>query len=212
MNRTVYTLLMVLTILSYLPKTFGQSLGNAGTIEGTVTDPTGGVINGANVDIQNSITGFKRETTTDDSGNFRFTNIPPNPYHLHVSATGFNGAHQDVAVRSSVPVNVRISLEIKAVNIEINVEATEVAVENIPMAHTDVDQSLISKLLVSSPGSALSDVVALSAPGVAADSNGFFHPLGDRAQTSFSIDNQPISDQQSKAFSTQIPVNAIQSM
>ena len=47
---------------------------------------------------------------------------------------------------------------------------------------------------------------------VVADSNGFFHPLGDHAQTSFSIDGQPISDQQSKIFSTQIPLNAISSM
>ena len=45
-----------------------------------------------------------------------------------------------------------------------------------------------------------------------ADSNGFFHPLGDHAQTSFSIDGQPVNDQQSKAFSTQIPPNAVQSM
>lgn len=51
----------------------------------------------------------------------------------------------------------------------------------------------------------------LSSGAVAADSNGFFHPLGDHAQTSFSIDGQPISDQQSKGFSTQIPVDAIQS-
>src|SRR5262249_45473530 len=58
----------------------------------------------------------------------------------------------------------------------------------------------------------LSDAIMLSSPGVVADSNGFFHPLGDHAQTSFSIDGQPISDQQSKAFSTQIPVNAIQNM
>ena len=52
----------------------------------------------------------------------------------------------------------------------------------------------------------------LSSGAVAADSNGFFHPLGDHAQTSFSVDGQPISDQQSKAFSTQIPLDAIQSM
>ena len=52
----------------------------------------------------------------------------------------------------------------------------------------------------------------LSSPGVVADSNGFFHPFGDHAQTSFAIDGQPISDQQSKAFSTQVPVNAIKIM
>jgi hypothetical protein len=51
-----------------------------------------------------------------------------------------------------------------------------------------------------------------SSGAVAGDSNGFFHPLGDHAQTSFSIDGQPISDQQSKSFSTQVPLDAIQSM
>ncbi|MEP6848293.1 MAG: TonB-dependent receptor, partial [Acidobacteriota bacterium] len=56
------------------------------------------------------------------------------------------------------------------------------------------------------------DAVTMKSPGVVADSNGFFHPLGDHAQTQFTIDNQPITDQQSKAFSTQIPVNAIQSL
>ena len=52
----------------------------------------------------------------------------------------------------------------------------------------------------------------LSSGSVAADSNGFFHPFGDHAQTSFSVDGQPIGDQQSKNFSTQIPLNAIRSM
>jgi hypothetical protein len=84
--------------------------------------------------------------------------------------------------------------------------------ENVPYAHNDVDISSLSKLAVSSPGSGVSDAVMLSSGAVAADSNGFFHPLGDHAQTSFSVDGQPISDQQSKAFSTQIPLNAIQSM
>jgi hypothetical protein len=213
MSRAVFKLLMVLSVLAFSPKAFGQSLGNAGTIEGVVTDPTGAVIVGAEVEIRNPITGFKRQTTTDEAGSFRFVNVPPNPYHLHVLAAGFKGAHQNVTVRSSVPVNLKIPLEISTVTIEINVEAGAAGmVENVPSTHTDVDQTLISKLPLSSPGSGLSDVIALSAPGVAADSNGFFHPLGDHAQASIAIDNQPISDQQSKAFSTQLPVNAILSM
>src|SRR6185312_4689999 len=85
-------------------------------------------------------------------------------------------------------------------------------VENVPYAHNDVDRSTFSKMPAASPGSSLSDAVTLSSPGVAADSNGFFHPLGDHGQTTFSIDGQPISDQQSKQFSTQIPLNALQSM
>lgn len=47
---------------------------------------------------------------------------------------------------------------------------------------------------------------------MAADSNGFFHPLGDHAQSQFSIDNQSITDQQSRAYSNQISPGAIQSL
>ena len=52
----------------------------------------------------------------------------------------------------------------------------------------------------------------MASPGVVADSNGFFHPVGDHAQTQFSIDNQPVSDQQSRVYSNQISPDAVQSM
>ena len=49
-------------------------------------------------------------------------------------------------------------------------------------------------------------------PGVAADGNGFAHPLGEHADTSISIDNQPITDQQAKIFSNQISTSIVQTM
>ena len=55
-------------------------------------------------------------------------------------------------------------------------------------------------------------VITLASPGVVADSNGFFHPIGDHAQTQFSIDNQPVTDQQSRVYSNQISSDAVQSM
>src|SRR5438876_11687564 len=60
--------------------------------------------------------------------------------------------------------------------------------------------------------SGLNQVVTLASPGVVADSNGFFHPIGDHAQTQFSIDNQPITDQQSRLYSNQISQDAVQSL
>jgi hypothetical protein len=60
--------------------------------------------------------------------------------------------------------------------------------------------------------SGLSDIITLSTPAVVADSDGFFHSLGDHAQMALSVDNQPITDQQGSLFSTQIPPNAIQSI
>ena len=55
-------------------------------------------------------------------------------------------------------------------------------------------------------------MITLASPGVVADSNGFFHPIGDHAQTQFSIDNQPVTDQQSRVYSNQISPDAVQSM
>ncbi len=71
---------------------------------------------------------------------------------------------------------------------------------------------LFDKLPLESQSSALSSLVTLASPGVSADSNGLFHGLGDHASNSFSLDGQPITDQQSKVFSNQIPVDAVQSM
>jgi hypothetical protein len=195
-------------------KTAAQSPGSAGTVTGIVTDPNNAVLPNATVTIENALTKYKRTVTTDDAGQFRFTAVPPNVYQLTVTANGFNTAQQDLTVRTSVPINLTIPLSVAgAETASVTVQDTGGnVIENVPSTHTDVDQSLITKLPVSSPGSGLSDVVTLAAPGVVADSNGFFHPLGDHAQTSYSIDNQPISDQQSKAFSTQLPPNAIQSM
>ncbi len=58
----------------------------------------------------------------------------------------------------------------------------------------------------------LGSLVTLNSPGIATDSNGLLHGLGDHAENSFSVDGQPISDQQSKVFSNHIPVDSIQSL
>ncbi|MGE5647242.1 MAG: TonB-dependent receptor [Acidobacteriota bacterium] len=188
-----------------------QLPGGGGTVEGVVADPSGAAVAKAKVVIRNPITGYTRAAGTDETGAFHFVNVPPNPYHLEVEAPGFNPWHQDVAVRSSVPVRLKVALAIAGGATSVTVEAAGPnLLENVPYAHNDVDNSVYSKLPTT--GSGLSDAITFSSPGVVADSNGFFHPLGDHAQTSFSIDGQPISDQQSKGFSTQIPLNALQSM
>lgn len=191
----------------------GQSLGNAGTIEGTVVDPSGAVVPSADIEIENPITGFSRSAETDQNGQFRFSNIPPNQYHLEISASGFAPSQQDVNVRTSVPIQLKISLMLAGATETVTVESKGADIlENVPYAHDDVDRSVYSKLPLSSPGAGMSDAILYNTAGVVADANGFVHPIGDHAETMFSIDGQPISDQQSKNFSTQIPLNAIQSM
>ncbi|WP_260704124.1 TonB-dependent receptor [Edaphobacter flagellatus] len=188
-----------------------QSAGNSGAIYGTVTDASGAVLPGATVTIQNVVSGYRREAQTDRAGSYQFTNLPLNPYHLQVSSTGFASYAQDVDVRSFVPITLTIGLKVGAASTVVTVETGDL-IENDSTFHTDVDRGLFQKLPLESQSSSLSSLVTLASPGVAADSNGLFHGLGDHASNSFSIDGQPITDQQSKVFSNQIPSNSVQSL
>src|SRR5262249_43691427 len=179
---------------------------------GTVSDPSGAVVPNANVEIHNPVSGFSRTATTDTSGRFTIPNVPFNPYHLLVTDSGFVPYSQDIDVRSVVPVNVSVTLKVGGSSESVTVEAAGDLLENDPTFHTDVDRNLFDKIPLESRSSSVSSLVTLATPGVAADSNGLFHGMGDHAENSFYVDNQPITDQQSKVFSNQIPMDSIQSM
>ncbi len=185
---------------------------NSGAISGVVTDPSGAVVPGATVSIQNPVSAYARTATTDSAGRYQFPNLPFNPYHFTVTMNGFGSFAQDVDVRSNVPIDLNVGLKVGTTTNTVRVEAGGDLVENDPTFHTDLDRDLLQKVPLESQSSSLSSLVTLTSPGVSADSNGLFHGLGDHASNSFSIDGQPITDQQSKVFSNQLPSNAIQSI
>jgi hypothetical protein len=189
----------------------GQS-GNSGQVRGTVTDPTGAVIPGASVDLVNALSGLKRTVSSDATGQFVFTNIAFNPYRISVSAAGFAPLSQTVDLRSTVGVNLKLVLQIAAADSTVTVEAGGDLIENDSTYHTDVDRELIDKLPIESESSGISSLVTLSTPGISSDSDGQMHGLGDHAENSYSVDGQSITDQQSKVFSNQIPLDSVQSL
>jgi hypothetical protein len=187
--------------------------GTAGTISGVVKDPSGASVVGATVTIADPVSGYMRMTTTGGDGMFAFANVPFNPYHLTVVAPGFDSYTQDVAVRSGVPIQLALALKLGTATATVTVtENASDILEVEPTTHTDIDRQLFDKLPLESPTSSISSLITLAAPGVVADSNGLFHGLGDHAENSFSVDGQPITDQQSKVFSNQIPESAVQSL
>src|SRR5580658_2590957 len=118
---------------------FAQVSAGAGTIGGVVSDPTGASIPGATVTIKNPVSGYTRSATTAQDGTFTFRNVPPNPYHLDVDAAGFNPKSQDVEVRSTVPISLKLALDLAGSKTEINVESSsQDMVETVPSAHTDM--------------------------------------------------------------------------
>ncbi len=191
---------------------FAQT-GNSGSIEGTVLDPSGKSVANATVEITNVVSGLARTMNTAKDGSFRFTNVPFNPYHLSVNASGFAPASQDVEVRSAVSTKVEIPLTIGTASTTVVVESSGAdLVETDSTFHTDLSRELFQNVPLESSTSSVSSLVTLTTPGVAADSNGLFHGLGDHASNSFNVDGQQITDQQSKVFSNQIPSESIQSL
>ncbi len=195
-------------VLSYAQ----SSSGSSGTVRGSVLDPSGAAVKGAAVEIQNPVSHYSRATVTDAQGSFEFDNLPFNNYHLSASAAGFQVGVEDVNVRTVVPVELKVNLLLGESKTTVNVESSQDLLETVPTTHTDVDRGLFATLPLESQSSSVSSLVTLSVPGIAADSNGLFHGLGDHAENSFSVDDQPITDQQSKVFSNQIPLDSVQSM
>ena len=212
-KQSSFSLFLTVFFLALGLQARAQSGGSSTSVTGTVVDPTGAVVANAVVEIRNPVSAFERTATTDGSGKFSIPNVPFNPYHLTVTGPDFAPFATDVHVRSIVPVTVSVTLEIKGSSETVTVESAGAdLLENTSTFHTDVDRGLFDKMPLESRSSSVSSLVTLSSPGIAADSNGLFHGLGDHAENSFSVDGQPITDQQSKVFSNQIPLDSIESM
>ncbi|MGA3335249.1 MAG: carboxypeptidase regulatory-like domain-containing protein [Terracidiphilus sp.] len=207
-------MLRILPVLAMVLAAFSASAqsGSAGVVRGTVADPSGAVIPGATVDLTHATSGYNRTAATDATGQFSFTNVPFDPYRIQVTAKGFAPLSEVISIDSAVGTDLKLVLQVAGASQTVTVESSGQMVEDTSTYHTDVDRDLFTKVPLESQSSSLSALVTETAPGVSADSNGLFHGLGDHASNSFSIDGQPITDQQSKVFSNQLPTNAVQSM
>ncbi|MGH9486028.1 MAG: TonB-dependent receptor [Terriglobales bacterium] len=87
---------------------------STGAVSGTVTDPSGRVIPGAVVILNQKATNLNSPTTTDAKGSFVFTALQPGTYSLSAVAKGFSTTHQNVIVRVNQVTNANFKLRIGA--------------------------------------------------------------------------------------------------
>jgi hypothetical protein len=181
-----------------------------GNICGVVQDQTSAAIGGAALELTSE--GIRVTAQSDASGQFCFNRIEPGDYQLATRARNFRLDRRDVAVQADQSERLIIVLSLETVTQQVTVAEGTADTSSINVWQTQVNQGLIQNLPSESVNARLSSILTLATPGVAADSNGVFHPLGEHAETSFSVDGQPISDQQSRIFSNQISASTIQEM
>ena len=189
-----------------------QSPGNNGTLRGVVLDASRASVPSAAVILKNPLSGVQRTTFSDSQGVFQLNGIPFGHYRLTASAPGFQDWAQSISIASPGPVALQISLAVAAASTSVEVTGAAGGLEVSSTAHATLDRTLLDRLPVQNQATGLSEMVTRTTPGVAADGNGFAHPLGEHADTSISIDNQPITDQQAKIFSNQISTSIVQTM
>jgi len=136
-----------------------------GTVIGTVTDVSGGVVIGANVSATSLQTGATRTTMTNQQGNFRIESVLPGTYDISVSATGYQTAvHKGLVVPGTSIITANITL-----NVGKATEVVEVSADNAAL-NTDNAQlsGTISALEIGNlPIASLSPYeLALTLPGV----------------------------------------------
>lgn len=124
---------------------WGQSEAGTGTINGTVTDPSGAVVAGANVTATNKATGLTREVKTSDGGVFTFVRLPVGMYDLKFDFQGFKTlTRPDLPLTVGAVATVDITLQVGATGESVTVT------EEVPVIETTRSQvsTLVSEKLV----------------------------------------------------------------
>jgi hypothetical protein len=115
----------VLVLLLCLPA-FAQYSSN---VQGVVSDPAGAAINGASVQLRNSDTGVMAAVTTTDSGNYRFSSLPPGNYVVSAEAKGFRKTESSLTLSTSETKGINFALPLAATQQTVTVEVTPPTVD-----------------------------------------------------------------------------------
>jgi Carboxypeptidase regulatory-like domain len=106
----------------------GQTTVSQGSIQGTITDPSGAVVGGAQITITHKSTGQVISTTSTNSGTFNSGGLIPGDYVLRAEAKGFRTAQQAFAVQVGVTSSGNIKLEVGETSQVVEVQASSIQV------------------------------------------------------------------------------------
>jgi hypothetical protein len=190
------------------------SAAASGSIKGRVLGPDGQAMPAVPLQLRNDITGFQADTTSGSDGSYQFFNIPFNPYVLHVDTQSFQPVHRAVDVRSAVPLQVDINLQLIGISETVTVTAEQTSAQletDSSTSHVDIDKSYILRAPSTVASRAMEELITAT-PGFAKDENGRFHFQGFHSQGQYVIDGQTISDQTGITFSSSIDPGIAQSI
>jgi hypothetical protein len=153
----VFLVVTIALVLPCLAPFAAAQVRTTGEIHGVVSDPSGNVVPGAQVDLTDVSTGITKSAKTETDGAFLFLNLLPGKYQLKVTAQGFQVAiYSDVVVdagrRTDLPVGLKVgqlteTVEVTAAAQQLETTSNQIAatvrsdfVQQLPLAGRDTLQ------------------------------------------------------------------------
>ena len=140
----VGALALLVIALMMAPSLVAQSLVS-GDLTGTITDPSGAVVSGANVTLKSDATGATRTTTTNSSGAYRFSLLQPGSYTVTANASGFSKAQSTatIAAGQATIADVKLAVGSSSQTVEVTTAAPLVQADNADLS-TNFNQTQIA--------------------------------------------------------------------
>ena len=203
-------LLNALVVLCLTSLAYAQI--DMGTIVGTTIDPSHARVANAEVILESPLTGSSRYEVTDSQGQFTFENVPYGSYLLRVKSRGFHTVTHEVAIRSNVPQQVAVELQLMITEESVTVRAThDIVGHDVSRSETVVDENIIRISSGITTGHPLQALVATT-PGWTTENDGLMHIRGVDDGALYVVDGVPSPDRMDAFSAVGLQTDTISSM
>lgn len=183
---------------------------NVGELRLKVTDPLGAGIR-VTVRLQNEASQYDNVLETDESGQLDAKRLPFGTYQLQIQEPRFAPCSEAVTVRSQLPIDINIFLQVASINTRVTVTADTLMDPDQAGSVNQIGSSTIQNRLSSLPGRSIQDLVN-SQPGWLYEGNAVLHPRGSEYQTQFVVDGIPLTDNRSPSFGPELEADDVDSI
>jgi hypothetical protein len=203
--QSLLALLLLLTASSVLAQV------NTGELRLKVTDSSGLGLK-ASVTLSSEGNQYRNEFTTNDEGVLHVKTLAYGIYLVKAEKKGFAAVSKTVEVRSAIPVEYEIKLQVAPVETVVQVNDAATLIDPYsPSSVMEIGTKQIEQRVASLPGRSVQDLVN-SQPGWLYEGNAVLHPRGSEYQTQFVIDGIPLTDNRSPSFGPEIEADDLNSM
>jgi len=162
--HSIPSLVLGLAMLFTSSLSFAQATATSAQLNGSVKDPSGSVIVKATITLRSVDTNQTYNSTSNQSGYYILSNVPPGNYELTATSTGFGKYTQPVSLRVAQVATIDISLHVAGANVDVEVKTDAPVIEP---SRTEVSNVIETQQIQALPisGRLFTDFALLS-PGV----------------------------------------------